>query len=328
MILIIDEEVSEKTSRKIMIKTGSRLHFGVINPFNKNMRLYVSAGVYVDKPSNFVVISESSEKLVVRGCRSEEVLEKIRALEESLGERLYGEIEIRECVPRHVGLGSTTQLLLAVARGLIELNNVRKDLLEIAWRLGLGRISGVGTHLFIHGGFVIDAGKKDPYETKIPGLMFRTDFPDEWIFIIVMPRGEGLDETAENKVFSSEYKVDEKLVWRASHLLFTEMTPSLLERDFIRFSEALYELQKTVGEMFSVFQGGIYTRYSSEAVEILRREGVIGVGQSSWGPTIYGLIESYDKAVKIMRRIEDKIDAKILLAKPLNRGAEMTPPRP
>jgi len=35
MILIIDEEVSEKTSRKIMIKTGSRLHFGVINPFNR-----------------------------------------------------------------------------------------------------------------------------------------------------------------------------------------------------------------------------------------------------------------------------------------------------
>lgn len=304
------------------MRTGSRIHFGVVNPFNRDMRLYISAGVGVERPSNRVLVSENSSGLVVRGCRAEEVRERIRPLEERYG-RLYGEVEILECVPRHVGLGSTTQLLLAVARGLLEVNGVEADILETASLMGLGRISGVGTHVFIHGGFVVDSGRRSLENRGVPGLLIRTEFPEDWVFVVVVPRGSGLDDSREREVFSGGYRVERELVWRAGYTLFSELVPAVIERDFERFSEALYELQTTVGSMFSVFQGGVYSVYSQKAVEILRREGIVGVGQSSWGPTVYGVVRGYEKALEVSERLRPRIEGDVLVVKALNRGAEV-----
>jgi beta-ribofuranosylaminobenzene 5'-phosphate synthase len=304
---------------KITIKTPARLHFGVVNPFNSEYRLYASAGVAIDKPSNVVTIY-SGEDLSITGCRSEEVLNRLKGLIEEYGIK-RGRVVIEKCIPQHVGLGSTTQLLLAVAHGLFLANNINVDIPLIARKLGLGRISGVGTYIYMYGGFILDAGKKDPHD--FPKLLLRLEMPEEWHFIVLIPPGQGLGEREEERVFLSNYRAREDLVWRASFILYHELVPSILERDFEKFASSLSQLQETVGQIFSSFQGGVFAEYSQRAISVLRELGVVGVGQSSWGPAVYGVLESREEAEEVAEKAIRMLgeEVKIMVVKPLNKGA-------
>lgn len=305
-------------AKKLLIKAPSRLHFGIVNPFKENYRLHVSSGVAISHPSTLVEI-HVDEDLGFQGCRSDEVRARLRGLLDKYDVR-KGFVRILECVDKHVGLGSTTQLLLSVAKGLMIANDLDVDTEILAKELGRGRISGVGTYIFIHGGFVVDAGKGKPED--FPKLLLRLEFPEEWRFIVIIPPGRGLDEREEQVVFTQhQLRVGDELVWKASHYLFHELIPSLIDRDFYAFSRALGILQETIGRMFSELQGGVYTSYSQRVVQILRKHGVDGVGQSSWGPCVYGVTESEDQAVKIFSKISKELEGKIFISKPQNHGA-------
>ncbi|MCC6053178.1 MAG: GHMP kinase [Desulfurococcaceae archaeon] len=306
---------------KITIKTPARLHFGVVNPFNPEYRYYGSAGVAIDKPSNIVTVY-SNEDFSVTGCRSSEVLDKVKTLVEEYNIK-RGRVIIESCIPEHTGLGSTTQLLLAVAHGLLLANNLSEDLRLVAKKLSIGRISGVGTYIYMFGGFVVDAGKRSPEE--FPKLLLRLDMPEDWYFVVLVPPGRGLREHEEASVFTSGYRAREDLVWRASFVLYHELIPSIIDRDFNKFSRSLAELQETIGEIFSVFQGGVFAKYSQEAISILRELGVVGVGQSSWGPAVYGATNSLEEAEFIAENAARKLGegVRVYVARPVNRGAQV-----
>jgi predicted sugar kinase len=71
-------------------------------------------------------------------------------------------------------------------------------------------------------------------------------------------------------------------------LLLLEILPAVIERDLPAFGKALGELQAYVGGCFAPAQGGIYaTPEASRIVAELRDLGFVGVGQSSWGSTLY-----------------------------------------
>ncbi|MEM4718127.1 MAG: GHMP kinase, partial [Desulfurococcaceae archaeon] len=182
---------------RVVIKTPARLHLGIINPFNPKYRLYMSLGVAIDYPNNIVVV-HSNKPFMIQGCRSSEIYDKIARIIDEYDLKT-GYVYIEKCIPRHVGLGSTTQLLLAVAHGLLLANNIDEDIETIARKLGLGSVSGVGTYVYKYGGFIIDSGKKSLHE--FPRLIFRHDFPSKWRFIVITPRGIGLDEKQEEAVF-------------------------------------------------------------------------------------------------------------------------------
>ena len=307
-------------ARRIVIKTPSRLHLGIVNPFNKAYRLYIGVAVAVDQPRTITVIYPD-EPLSIEGCRSEETFTRLKPLIEEYNIK-RGKVVIEECVPKHVGLGSTTQLLLSVAHGLALANNVRTSIPEIAKKVGLGVVSGVGVYVYMYGGFVIDAGKARV--TDFPELLLRLRFPSDWRFLVAIPPGKGLDELSEGKVFERGESVLDELVWQASHTLFTELVPSVLESNFDAFSRSLAKFQETVGKMFSTYQGGVFAHYSQEAIEALKSLGIIGVGQSSWGPTVYGVVNTHEKAVEICKKLAEKLSGvRVLVAKPQNRGAEV-----
>ena len=67
---------------------------------------------------------------------------------------------VTEHIPEHVGLGSGTQLALAVGVGLAAVCGIDADVREIASALRRGRRSGIGIAAFRAGGFVIDAGSR------------------------------------------------------------------------------------------------------------------------------------------------------------------------
>jgi predicted sugar kinase len=57
----------------------------------------------------------------------------------------------------------------------------------------------------------------------------------------------------------------------------------------------VYELNARVGDAFAPAQGGRYASAAvADCVTRLRAAGVRGVGQSSWGPTVFAVVHRDD----------------------------------
>ena len=103
------------------------------------------------------------------------------------------------------------------------------------------------------------------------------------------------------------------------------MLPALHEVDLPAFGEALYEFNRRVGEMFRPAQGSVYSQPATEEwVGFLRKQGVHGVGQSSWGPTVFAVLEA-DQAEHLARHIRNTFgpnEGTVIVTRACNRGAE------
>jgi beta-RFAP synthase len=87
---------------------------------------------------------------------------------------------------------------------------------------------------------------------------------------------------------------------RVAHLILMSLLPALVDDDLPTFGEALSEMQRTTGCWFSSIQGGIYARGASEElIRLLSERGAVGVGQSSWGPAVYGIVRGDEAAARV-----------------------------
>jgi predicted sugar kinase len=73
-----------------------------------------------------------------------------------------------------------------------------------------------------------------------------------------------------------------------------------MEGDIETFGKALTEIQSIVGDYFATVQGA---RFSSSragnCIKNMLENGAYGAGQSSWGPTVYGLAQGEIEAKKL-----------------------------
>ena len=93
----------------------------------------------------------------------------------------------------------------------------------------------------------------------------------------------------------------EKISW----VLLMKMLPALVEKDIANFGQALTGIQYMVGDCFASVQGGRFSNPLSEkVVDFLLDRGAAGVGQSSWGPTVYGLIQGRDQARQLAKKVQ------------------------
>lgn len=309
---------------RVWVSTPSRLHFGMVNPVGFQGRLYVSLGIGIEEPRTVVEADETGE-LIVEGFQ--------RRLAQKYAERTAkvfgankGRVKVHSIAPRHVGLGSTTQLALSVAYALLALNRIEVRVPDVSKALGLGKQSGIGTYVFERGGFVLDGGVKNS-KNSFPPLLVRLDVPEWWRFIVIIPVGRGISGRAEKRAFASlkPSSESERLVERAAYIALCKLLPAIVDEDLEAFGRSLRELQETVGAMFSQVQGGIYSSQSFKVVEVLKELKVEGYGQSSWGPAVYA-VTSDDKAEviadKIKRRL--KMKCRTIVVKADNQGAKIT----
>jgi predicted sugar kinase len=103
------------------------------------------------------------------------------------------------------------------------------------------------------------------------------------------------------------------------------MLPALAEQDFSAFCEALFEFNARAGEAFAAVQGGTYaSAWIAQVVGYLRRQGVQGAGQSSWGPTVFAVVEDEDRATHVAKQLRAHFDlepSEVILTHANNRGA-------
>ena len=197
---------------------------------------------------------------------------------------------IHRAPPEHVGLGTGTQLSLAVAR-LVLADRGESDptVARLIALTGRGRRSGIGLHGSALGGLIVDGGRSP--ESPFPPLLSRIEFPSEWSILVITPStGFGLAGTGENEAFHRLPPVPPRTFDRLCRLVLLSLLPAAAEHDLSAFGSALSDLQREVGRSFAPVQGGLFAHPLLEAIALaIREHGLLGVGQSSWGPTLFGL---------------------------------------
>ena len=104
-------------------------------------------------------------------------------------------------VPAHAGLGSGTQLALAVASGLRTLHRLPEDIHGDMAALQRGARSGIGIGAFGGGGLVVDGGRGA--QTKVPPIVARSFFPEHWRVIVLLDTDGSEDAAAFPKTIAA-----------------------------------------------------------------------------------------------------------------------------
>jgi predicted sugar kinase len=87
-----------------------------------------------------------------------------------------------------------------------------------------------------------------------------------------------------------------------------QLLPALAEADLMGFGTALGEVQRITGGWFAPAQGGVFAPGATrDLAERLREWGAVGVGQSSWGPAVYGIVGDAAAARALAGRVRDAL---------------------
>ncbi|RZU02729.1 beta-RFAP synthase [Rivibacter subsaxonicus] len=306
-----------REARSIEVRAPARLHLGFLDPGATLGRRFGSLGVVIDGPQTVVRLSwvDAAEDEVVATCLgATHELDRARAHLQRLRERLpllrgrgaaavpggahsALRLELAEALPAHAGLGSGTQLGLAIGRAYAELGGTGTSTADLARLLGRGSRSGVGIAGFDHGGLLLDGGP-GPDGRPAP-LISRIALPPFWRVLLVMDeRIQGLSGPAEQQAIAALPPFPAAKAAEVCHEVLMRVLPGAADADFRAFANGITHVQQLLGGHFAAAQGG--TAYTSPAVGRLlgwienEAPALIdlpaAVGQSSWGPTGFAFV--------------------------------------
>ena len=287
----------------ILVEAPARLHFGVLDLRGRLGRCFGGLGAAIPSPSLLIEVKPATQ-IAAEGPDAD------RAMEFANRWLAYHKIpggahlRIHRAIPSHSGLGSGTQLGLAVASALSELHGLAADPLELARSVGRGKRSAIGTWTFALGGFIVEGGRK-PGSERIAPLLARFAIAPTWRCVVAVPHGgRGLSGEAEAEAFERLPPPPDREVERVAHLVLMQLLPALVEADLPSFGDALSAVQRITGAWFAAQQGGIFAPGPTEQlIAELARLGAVGVGQSSWGPAAYGIVDSDDAAAELASQV-------------------------
>ncbi|RUL84343.1 beta-RFAP synthase [Tautonia sociabilis] len=282
----------------VRVRTSSRLHFGPLAwGASASGRRFGGVGLMIEHPG-VQLRAQQAEDWAITGMiglrpRASDFASRVLfqlARKMDRARALATLLHLEQAPPEHVGLGTGTQLGLAIARA-ITLVNGKGELPahRLAALTGRGARSGIGILGFDRGGLIVDGGHRAP-GSPAP-LVAHAEFPDDWAVLVVIPASPpGLHGEAERAAFRELPPMPEATSDRLCRLVLLGLLPSIAERDLPGFGAALEEFQELVGRWFAPAQGGgLYAGPEVEEVaRFLKDRGLHGVGQSSWGPTLYG----------------------------------------
>jgi beta-ribofuranosylaminobenzene 5'-phosphate synthase len=318
---------------KVYVKTPARLHFGLIDMNGDMDRFFGGLGVGIDQP-NVILEAQHSERFTVTGQKVELATSFAKRFLETYNINTNVSIHLKQSIPEHEGLGSGTQLALAVATALARLFKVKATTKELSLVMGRMKRTGVGSAIFEHGGFVVDGGKrlKEGVVTlnSLPPLIFRQPFPEDWKFVVAVPDVvKGLAKNVEKIAFDRLPQMPAEVVGKICWLTMMKLLPSLVDCDIESFGDALTKIQVVVGDFFAGVQGGTFSSSAaSRLIDFMKAHGAYGVGQSSWGPAVYGLVKGETKAMNLQSEVEASLQINegghVFIASANNRGATIT----
>jgi beta-ribofuranosylaminobenzene 5'-phosphate synthase len=306
----------------VRVEAPARLHLGMLAVAGDGARRFGGLGVSVSRPA-VVLEAQPADELSAEGADAERALTFARRCRDALGLAGGAHLRVVEAIPQHVGLGSGTKLALAVAYALAALDERDVDAPGLAQAAGRAARSAVGMWTFALGGLVVEGGHRPGVERPAP-LLARHAVPEEWRAVLAVPAAApGLSGGPEEEAFGRLVPAPERSA-AIAQLVLTSLLPALVDRELDEFGAALTRIQQLVGDSFAAAQGGRFHPRAAPLVEALLRFGVAGAGQSSWGPTVYGVVGSEEAGRELARRMEDVVgEGSVDLVTFDNRGARL-----
>ena len=311
----------------IELRTPSRLHFGLLAYSQQAGRQFGGVGLMVNQP-DILLRLEPADEFVATGPMADRALVFARRFADRCDQTLNGaRIEIARAPRPHTGLGTGTQLGMAVAKALaLMIDRDDWGAEELASMVGRGQRSAIGVYGFFTGGLIVEGGKADP--TRLSPRLVQQPFCERWRLVLVSQhRLQGISGREEQHAFATIPSIGDETTAKMCRLVLLGLLPALLEQDLECFSQALFELQQLVGSCFAASQGGIYADpLLTSIVQFVRDQGVPGVGQSSWGPTLYVVTANQAMANQLADDIRNKFDLQdheVSITEADNHGAEV-----
>ena len=311
---------------RIEVVAPARLHLGFFDLNGSLGHRFGSLGVTLEGLTTRV-LAAPCDTVYASGPQSERAAAFASQAMSKLGLEGGAEIRIEQALPEHIGLGSGTQLALAVGSAVAHLHGMRWPARLVAQALGRGRRSGIGIGAFEQGGFLVDGGHNADADVP-PYVISRLVFPKDWRWILVFDAQQhGLSGAVEKQAFADLPRFPEDAAARLCRLVLMQLLPALTEADITRFGQAVTELQDCVGDHFAAAQGGRYASpHVAQGLQYLRRAGAAAVGQTSWGPTGFALAASATQAdflVQGARAAMRGAPVRFLVYAGRNRGADI-----
>jgi len=290
--------------RTIEVTSPSRLHLGFLDMEGGLGRKFASLGITLDYPVTQIECRTASVN-AVSGPSADRALRVLEKIGMALSSAAPIEITVKNAIPEHVGLGSGTQMSLAVGLAASRLWGNPLTPRQVAATLERGARSGIGVAAFENGGVIMDGGRGE--NTDVPPVIARLPWPEDWRIILIFDEDhKGLSGQEEIAGFKTLPPFSPDLAGRLCRLAAMQILPALAERDLLGFGTGITALQTIMGDHFAAAQGGRFT--SARVGEVLNwagDNGVAGYGQSSWGPTGFLLIKDQAEAEKILRNLND-----------------------
>ncbi len=315
-----------RTTPGVSVVTTARLHMGFFDLNGGLGRRYGSIGLTLDQPATELHAWRATE-LSAEGPGAARALSIAQRLSSALGLEGGMHLALQRIIPEHAGLGSGTQMSLAVGLALSRLYGLDLDLNQVAQLTGRGARSGIGLGTFAAGGVIVDGGRGE--QTIAPPVIARADFPEDWRVVLIFDHAHtGVHGAEETAAFRNLPEFSADVAAGLCRRVLMQALPALAEHDLAAFGTAIGELQQATGDHFAPAQGGRYASQRVTAVlQWLAQREVACYGQSSWGPTGFALFaceaDALDRLQGLQTQFARQTDLQFVLCRGLNRAAQV-----
>ncbi len=311
----------------VEVEAPARLHLGFLDLHGGLGRRFGSIGLTIDSLATRLR-AQRARDVTASGPGAERARRFANAYLDARGIEGGVQLTLSQAIPDHVGLGSGTQMALAVGTAIERLFGGNSDSATIARTLNRGNRSGIGIGAFDQGGFILDCGRG--VSEAVPPVAVRLAFPESWRALLLFDtRGQGLHGADELTAFAELPRFPEQTAAHLCRLVLMQVLPGVMEGALQPVTRAIGEIQQTVGDHFAPAQGGRFASpVISAALEWSLAQGFTGVGQSSWGPTGFILVEDADQARWLERALRQHFGEftafRCQQVAARNQGAEIT----
>ena len=309
----------------IQVVTPSRLHITLIDLNGALGRIDGSVGLTLDYPS-VRINAKKDTQLSISGTTT--FAERIRRAASAVMTQHEVDgvaIEVVQEYPAHVGLGSGTQVGLAVGTAISELYGLGLTPTSIARLIGRGGTSGIGVAAYEWGGFIVDGGHKGKTEflpSSASGkydpapVIVRHDFPD-WTIVLALPNLQGASDRREVDIFRQNCPLPLTEIQELCHVILMEMLPAVVESDIESFGRSVDRVQ-----MIGFKRRELELQpFCARLVRFMRENGALGAGMSSFGPTVYGITEGTRLLSSVQSYLNETTGGEVRAVKAQNSGA-------
>lgn len=314
----------------VWVQAPARLHLGFLDPAGSLGRPFGSLGLTIDGADTVVELDEghadSFEAFPGGAAALDRARSHVDALRRATGCRVPVALRLHGAPPAHAGLGSGTQLALAVGRAFCVAFGQEMTNVQLAGLLGRGARSGVGIAGFDRGGLLLDGGPRA--DGSPAALLARIALPPAWRILLVLDaRAHGLSGAAEKEALAALAPLPRAVAAEICHQVLLRILPGAAGAEFVPFATGVNRMQELLGRHFAPAQDG--RPFSSEAVGRLLQwigaHAAAGIGQSSWGPAGFAFLPSEAEARSVLAAARDAGAADpglaILVVRARNHGA-------